>query len=163
MGKARNLAESENTCVRVFFLIQLQAEVCKFIKKKTLVQVFSCELCEISKNIFFTEHLRMTAFGYIWNDLSLQKMRSWICSIHLISIRISDIYENSLQEIDMLELTLHNSVNIISRLFRLFQSKHFLSRPIMVAKFLLINCYPLRTQEFVSISTGLVRAQTVLS
>ena len=30
-----------------------------FIKKETLVQVFSCEFCETSKNtFFFTEHLR---------------------------------------------------------------------------------------------------------
>ena len=28
------------------------AEACKFIKKETLAQVFSCEFCEISKNIF---------------------------------------------------------------------------------------------------------------
>ena len=36
----------------------MQAEVCIFIKKETLAQVFSCEFCEIFKNIFFTEHLR---------------------------------------------------------------------------------------------------------
>ena len=29
--------------------------------KKILAQVFSCEFYEISKNIFFTEHLRTTA------------------------------------------------------------------------------------------------------
>ena len=29
-----------------------------FIKKETLAHVFSCEFCEISKNTFFTEHLR---------------------------------------------------------------------------------------------------------
>ena len=38
----------QNTCARVSFL--------KFIKKETLQQLFSCELCEISKNTFFTEH-----------------------------------------------------------------------------------------------------------
>ena len=27
------------------------------LKKETLVQVFSCEFCEISKNTFFTEHI----------------------------------------------------------------------------------------------------------
>ena len=27
-------------------------EVCNFIKKETLAQVFSCEFCEISKNTF---------------------------------------------------------------------------------------------------------------
>ena len=33
------------------------------LKKETLVQMFSCEFCEISKNIFFTEHLWETASG----------------------------------------------------------------------------------------------------
>ena len=35
--------------------------VCNMIKKEALAQVFSCEFCEISKNIFFTEHLLATA------------------------------------------------------------------------------------------------------
>ena len=34
---------------------------CNFIKKETLAQVFSCEFLEISKNTFFTEHVRTTA------------------------------------------------------------------------------------------------------
>ena len=34
---------------------------CNFIKKRLLTQVFSCEICEIFKNIYFEEHLRMTA------------------------------------------------------------------------------------------------------
>ena len=29
---------------------------------ETLAQAFSCEFCEISSNVFFTEHLLMTAF-----------------------------------------------------------------------------------------------------
>ena len=49
----------ENTCARASFLIKLQA--CSFIKKETLAQAFLCEFCEISKNIFFTEHLWTTA------------------------------------------------------------------------------------------------------
>ena len=43
----------ENTCVRVSFLTKFQTEACNFILKKTLAQVFSCEICEISKNSFF--------------------------------------------------------------------------------------------------------------
>ena len=35
-------------------------KACNFIKKETLAQVFSCQFCEISKNIFFTEHLWAT-------------------------------------------------------------------------------------------------------
>ena len=34
---------------------------CKVIKIETLTQVFFWEFCEISKNIFFTEHLRAAA------------------------------------------------------------------------------------------------------
>ena len=41
-----------NTCARIFFLINLQAEACNYIKKETLAQVFSCEFCEVSKNTF---------------------------------------------------------------------------------------------------------------
>ena len=40
-------------------------QVCNFVKKETLAQVFSCEFCEISKNIFFTEHLWTSASVYI--------------------------------------------------------------------------------------------------
>ena len=43
----------ENTCARVSFLLKVQAEACKFIKKETLVQKISCELCEIFRNTFF--------------------------------------------------------------------------------------------------------------
>ena len=31
----------------------LQPEACNFIKKETLAQVFSCEICKIFKNNFF--------------------------------------------------------------------------------------------------------------
>ena len=41
----------ENTRARVSFLIKLQ-EACNFIKKETLARVFSCEFCQIFKNIF---------------------------------------------------------------------------------------------------------------
>ena len=34
-----------------------------FIKKETLVQVLSCEFCEIFKNTFFTEQPWTTASG----------------------------------------------------------------------------------------------------
>ena len=50
----------ENTCARVSFWIKLQTSSCNFIKKETLTQVFSCTFCEIFKNTFFTEYLRVT-------------------------------------------------------------------------------------------------------
>ena len=47
----------ENTCARVSFLVNLQAE--------TLALVLSCEFCEISKNTFFTEHLPGLAVSWV--------------------------------------------------------------------------------------------------
>ena len=47
----------EHNCASVSFSIKLQD--CNFIKKETLAHVFSCEFYEISKNSFFTEHLRL--------------------------------------------------------------------------------------------------------
>ena len=57
-----------NTCARGSFLIKLQA--CNFIKKESLAQVFSCEFCEIFKNIFFHRHLRwLLLSSFKLNDL----------------------------------------------------------------------------------------------
>ena len=39
----------ENACAGVSFLI-------KFFEKETLAQLFSCEICEIPMNTFFTEY-----------------------------------------------------------------------------------------------------------
>ena len=63
-GVFKNSQNSQkNTCARVFFLIRLQPQACNFIKKETLVQVFSGRFCEIVKNTFFTKHLWTTASG----------------------------------------------------------------------------------------------------
>ena len=43
----------ESTCAGVSFLIKLQVSACNFIKKETLAQVFSCEICEISNTFSF--------------------------------------------------------------------------------------------------------------
>ena len=43
----------QNTCARDSLI--------KFIKKETLAQLFSCELCEFFKNTYFEEYLRTTA------------------------------------------------------------------------------------------------------
>ena len=48
----------KNICTRVSFLIKLQPWACNFIKKETLIQLFSGEFWEISKNTFFIEQLR---------------------------------------------------------------------------------------------------------
>ena len=44
---------------------------CKFIKKETLVQAFSCEFCEISKNTFFTDYLQTTASAFSFSEAAI--------------------------------------------------------------------------------------------
>ena len=51
----------ENTCIRISFLIKLQAKACNFIKKETLTQVFPCEFCEISTNTVSYKTTRLAA------------------------------------------------------------------------------------------------------
>ena len=77
------LIKLQADAARVSFLIKLQAEACNFIKKETLAQVFSCELCETSKNTFFIEHLR-------WILLFLEK--SYLNSDLLIMTYIMFIF-----------------------------------------------------------------------
>ena len=55
----------ENACVRDSILIKLHSQGCK---KETLAQVFSCEFSKISKNTFFTEHLRTTASAFSFSE-----------------------------------------------------------------------------------------------
>ena len=43
----------------------IKRETCNFIQEETSAQVFSCELCKISNNIFFTEHVWATAFTFL--------------------------------------------------------------------------------------------------
>ena len=54
------------------FRSSLPEVFCNFIKKETLVQLFSCEFCEVFKNIFFTEHLRWMLL-LDWDILSIKK------------------------------------------------------------------------------------------
>ena len=66
----------------------------KTLLKKTLAQVFSCEFCGISKNIFSKEHLRTTASAFNQfqayfrvckkRQMAGKKLRKcFICSHHL--------------------------------------------------------------------------------
>ena len=65
-GVLRNFSDfTGKRRARISFLIKLQAsgaQACNFIKIDTLAQVFSGEICEVSKNTFFTEHLWTTVF-----------------------------------------------------------------------------------------------------
>ena len=49
--------------------LQKLQEACSFIKKGTLEQVFSCEVCEISKNTFFHRTPLVTA-SLFWKSVT---------------------------------------------------------------------------------------------
>ena len=55
-------SSQENTCARDSFLINCRPEVCNFIKKETLAQVFSCEFCEKACNFNKKETLAQVFF-----------------------------------------------------------------------------------------------------
>ena len=60
-GVLRNFAKFTGKHLCQSFFFNKVAGLKPNIKKETLAQVFSGEFCEISKNIFFTEHLFATA------------------------------------------------------------------------------------------------------
>ena len=41
-----------------------QVQACNFVNKRLQTQIFPCEIHDISKNTYFEEHLRTTAFAY---------------------------------------------------------------------------------------------------
>ena len=60
IGVLRNFAKftGKHLCQSLFFNKVAGLRPATLLKKEALAQVFSCEFCEISKNTFFTEHLR---------------------------------------------------------------------------------------------------------
>ena len=51
-------------CAGISFSIKLNSVTWNFIKNESLAQLFSCEFCEICKNVFFAEHHWTTASNY---------------------------------------------------------------------------------------------------
>ena len=88
-GVLKNFAKftGKNICTRF----------CNLIKKETLAEVFSCEICEIFKNIFLTEHLQTTASvpldtrSETWQLLSLLELNYTVS----IFMKHSELYHLS--------------------------------------------------------------------
>ena len=85
----------ENTSARVSFLIKAG----NFIKKEALAQVFSCEICEISKNTFFTKHLWMTS----------SRQTELVYEHEVIEICIGRCVVQSALALFFVQLTIHNT------------------------------------------------------
>ena len=66
-------------------LIKLQGESLQHYWKKTPAQVFSCEFCEIFRNIYFEEHLWMASFVLTKRRRKL----NWISDTELLANAVS--------------------------------------------------------------------------
>ena len=83
----------ENTCVWVSFLIKLQDSASNFIKKVTLTHEYSCEFCEIFKNICFevaSDDYFSSAFlppiksHFLLRFLSVHNFRTILCEFRYL-------------------------------------------------------------------------------
>ena len=81
----------ENTRVRVSFL--KRSQFVNFVKKETLAQVFSCEFCEVFKNILFYRTLPVAAS--VMHGFSTRKFLEIEVSIRFFVILLSIYKKNS--------------------------------------------------------------------
>ena len=75
-GVLRNFAKFTGKQLRQSLFLIKQAEAWNVINKETPAQVFSCEFNKISKNIFFIEHLRVTASQDTQGSCAVAKTKS---------------------------------------------------------------------------------------
>ena len=63
-------------------------------KKETLAQVFSCEFCDISKNFFFTEHLRrlLLRSPALWFLLVPYNNYKWRSYFHIFMTKVQPFF-----------------------------------------------------------------------
>ena len=81
----------EKKCARVSFLMKLEA-ACNFSKSETLTQVFSCEFCEVFKNIFFYRTPLVAASVYLL----------WRASCNSLKISYGDMNQGNCQAMEKL-------------------------------------------------------------
>ena len=79
----------EKKCARVSFLMKLEA-ACNFSKSETLTQVFSCEFCEVFKNIFFYRTPLVAASVYLL----------WRASCNSLKISYGDMNQGNCQAME---------------------------------------------------------------
>ena len=132
----------KNTCVKVFFLIKLQAwglqlrlkrdSACSFIKKKTLTQVFSCTFCENFKNTFFIAQHRSTASEYsnriVYLYLSLWKLLHYLNTANYLEKRNIDIYQIRKVKNQTRKVISSFHVSICSNALKLYTLKTLLNK-----------------------------------
>ena len=62
----------KHLCQSFFFNKVVALRPVTLLKKETLVQVFSCEFCEVSRNTFFTNTSGRLFLYYIWWNMLIK-------------------------------------------------------------------------------------------
>ena len=85
-GVLRNFTKftRKHLCHSLFFNKVAVLQPATLFKKETLAQVFSCEFCEISKNIFFYRTAPVAASEVFKNSFFIEHLR-WLFCIFLKS------------------------------------------------------------------------------
>ena len=137
----------QNICKRL--LIWLPA--CNFVRKETPVQIFSCEICEIFKNAFFTEHHRTTAFFFLFFFVLFEgvfpKFEIDITLRETISGCCLQIYETSQNRSSRSQMFF--KIDVLKN-FPNFTGKHqcWSCRPQGLKKRLQHRCFPVKFARF---------------
>ena len=81
------------------FLVQIWENFCRFIKKETLAQVFSCEFCEISKSTFSYRTTAVAASVYWrWKQSGIFTIyETWF-------VRLSPIFHDYIGKIEFISI-----------------------------------------------------------
>ena len=100
------------------------SKVCNFIKKETLAQVFSCEFCKISKNIFLHR-----AFLVAASEESIVDSKYF--SFHLLSDQSVLIYElkNWIYELQRIYFCGKLNLNMLKTSLKIFLLMHQYTLP----------------------------------
>ena len=93
---------------RIKVLCLFSVGSCNFIKKETLAQVFSCEFCEISKNIFFTE-LLPTMLQLLFRLFECLNLLSHLLCLTSKQIHSVYFFSTSKQSLDKHGILMHAS------------------------------------------------------
>ena len=86
-GVLRNFAEVTGKHLsQSLFFNKVAGLAWNLIEKETLEQVISCDFWEISKNIFFTEHIRMSASVWLYGKIMPIKCLLLVIKCYNLSI-----------------------------------------------------------------------------
>ena len=91
-------------------------------KKETLVQVFSCEFCEISKNNFFTEYLRTTASTSNYENLILVVRAFWYIWSQKFCKRHNQFFTKTQEETQVALTSPQQIINLLLQIIKVLCS-----------------------------------------